>query len=82
MLEGCDVDITALGSLLKYGLSGLALGLVLGILLGIVGKKLTKVTNDALRVCFRYAAIFILLVGAFSAVPIVLNYLDLQKMHA
>lgn len=73
------MDITALGSLLKYGLSGLALGLVLGILLGIVGKKITRLTNEALRVCLRYATVLIFLVGIFSAVPIILNYLDLQK---
>jgi hypothetical protein len=73
------MNIAALGSLLKYGLPGLALGLVLGIVLGIVGKKLTKLTNEALKVCFRYATVFILLVGIFNTVPLVLNYLDLQK---
>lgn len=73
------MNIAALGSLLKYGLPGLVLGLVLGIILGIVGKKLNKLTNEALKVCFRYAAVFILLVGIFNTVPLVLNYLDLQR---
>ncbi|RDD80673.1 hypothetical protein DVJ77_15680 [Dyella tabacisoli] len=71
--------ISAFGSLLKYGLPGLALGLFLGAIAGIVAKNLTSLTVDALKVCFKYATILFALTCVANVVPLFLDYLSGQR---
>jgi hypothetical protein len=73
------VDITAIGSLLKYGLPGLVLGLFLGAIGGVVGRKLTDLTVEALRICFKYALFLVILTCIANVVPLVLDYLAQQR---
>jgi hypothetical protein len=63
------------GSLLQYGLPGLALGLVGGIITGIVGKRITAQQHATLKTCFKYATIFLVVCALLSGFSWTLDYL-------
>lgn len=63
------------GSLLSYGLPGLALGLVGGIVTAILAVKVTEQQHETLKTCFKYATIFMIVCAVISAMGLALNYL-------
>ncbi|ULU25439.1 hypothetical protein [Dyella terrae] len=63
------------GSLLQYGLPGLALGLVGGIITGIIGKRVTEQQHATLRTCLKYAVILLIVCAVAGAFSSVLDYL-------
>jgi hypothetical protein len=70
------VDVTALGTLLKFGLPGLALGLVLGVIPGVLRKKVSETQHRTLATCFKYAVILFGLVCVVNGITLYFKYLD------
>jgi hypothetical protein len=73
------MDVTALGSLLKFGLPGLVLGLVLGIIPGVLSNKISEVQHRTLATCFKYATVLFGFVCLVNGITLYLNYLSETK---
>lgn len=65
--------ISAIGSWLDHGPSGLALGLLIGALLAIAGIKFNALTVDALKVSLRYGLYFLIVASVVTIIPLFAN---------